>query len=401
MNQVPRWRRIVGAFLVVVGCLLVPLSLSAVWVRNTLLDTDNYVSTVGPLASNPDIQKALATDLTNAIFTRGDVNQRIEDALPSGAGVLAAPIASAVQNATEAAALRLFESDRFATLWENANARAHPRVVAVLTGGGPRVSTEDGTIAINTEQIFENVKARLDAKGITLLDDATLPESKQQFVLFQSKTLADAQGLVDLLQKLAWFLPVLALAGFAGGIGLSGRRRRTVLRATLGVALAVALQLVLLKTGRDLYLNAVTSKKLPEGAAGAVWDQLTSMLRTSGITVVVLALIVAAAAWIAGPGPAPTQFRAWWRRALGTSSNDADAHPPSALAAFVARSTSLLRGIGVAIALLVLILWKHPTALTVLGVAVLLVVYLVVVELIGRSARPQVAADEMRSDVSE
>ena len=354
MNEVPRWRRIVGAFLVVVGCLLVPLSLSAVWVRNTLLDTDNYVSTVGPLASNPDIQQTLATNLTNAIFTRGDIDQRIEDALPSGASVLAAPIAERVQNATEAAALRLFESDRFETLWENANERAHTRVVDVLTGGGPRVSTEDGTIAINTEQIFENVKERLDARGITLLDDTTLPESKQEFVLFESKTLADVQGLVDLLQKVAWVLPVLALACFAGAIGLSGRRRRTVLRAALGVALAVALELVLLKTGRNLYLEAVTGKRLPEGAAGAVWDQITSMLRTSCITVVVLALIVAAAAWLAGPGHGPTQFRGWWRRSLGTSSGDgdADATPPGAFAAFVARSTGLLRGIGVAVALL-------------------------------------------------
>lgn len=400
MNETSRWRRIVGAFLVVVGCVLVPLSLSAVWVRNTLLDTDNYVSTVGPLASNPDVQQALATDLTNAIFTRGDIDQRIEDALPSGASILAAPIASAVQNATEDAALRLFESDRFQTLWENANQRAHPRVVAVLTGGGERVSTENGTIAINTEQIFENVKDRLDAKGITLLDNTTLPESKQQFVLFESKTLADAQGLVDLLQKLAWFLPVLALACFAGAIGLSGRRRRTLFRAALGVALAVGLQLVLLQTGRDLYLDAVTSKKLPEGAAGAVWDQLTSMLRTSCITAVVLALIVALGAWLAGPGKTPTHFRAWWRRSLGTSS-DADATAPGAVAAFVSRSTALLRGIGVALALVVLNVWNHPTALTVLGVAILLVVYLVLVELLGRSARTVAPADTATSDVSK
>jgi hypothetical protein len=53
MSDVPRWRRIVGTILLVVGCVLVPLSLSAVWVRNTLLDTDNYVSTVGPTSSRP------------------------------------------------------------------------------------------------------------------------------------------------------------------------------------------------------------------------------------------------------------------------------------------------------------------------------------------------------------
>src|SRR5438105_7394496 len=163
MSEVPRWRRVIGALLVVVGCVLVPISLSAVWVRNTLLDTDHYVSTVGPLASNAQIQQALADRVTNAIFTRVDVNQKIADALPQKAGFLATPVSNAVHNAAEHAALRLVESSRFQTLWEKANRRAHGAVVNVLTGGGSRVSTENGTIAINTGQIVDNVKRKLDA----------------------------------------------------------------------------------------------------------------------------------------------------------------------------------------------------------------------------------------------
>ena len=49
-SDFPRWRRIVAAVLVTVGVLLVPVSMSAIWVRRTLLDTDQYVATVGPLA---------------------------------------------------------------------------------------------------------------------------------------------------------------------------------------------------------------------------------------------------------------------------------------------------------------------------------------------------------------
>ena len=43
-------QRVLVAVLVIIGCVLAPLSLVAVWTRNTLLDTDNYVSTVAPLA---------------------------------------------------------------------------------------------------------------------------------------------------------------------------------------------------------------------------------------------------------------------------------------------------------------------------------------------------------------
>ena len=42
-----------------------------------------------------------------------------------------APIASGLEGVTNAAALRLFESDRFETVWENVNRRAHSAVVDV------------------------------------------------------------------------------------------------------------------------------------------------------------------------------------------------------------------------------------------------------------------------------
>src|SRR5262245_38149560 len=82
MSDVPRWRRIVGTILLVIGCVLVPLSLSAVWVRNTLLDTDNYVATVGPLASDPHIQQAVANRVTDALVNDATVQKKISDALP-------------------------------------------------------------------------------------------------------------------------------------------------------------------------------------------------------------------------------------------------------------------------------------------------------------------------------
>ncbi len=382
-NGTPRWRKVVGTILLIVGCVLVPVSLSAVWVRNTLLNTDNYVSTVGPLADDPAVQQAIANRVTDALFANVDVEKKVVDALPPRAGFLATPVVDGIHTAVEAATLRLAESDRFDTLWEKANRRAHEAVVNVLTGGGSRVTTENGTVAIDTAQIVENVKARLDARGITVFDD--VQPRNEQFVLFQSDDLAQVQGLVDLLQTIAWVLPFVALACLGGAIALSGNRRRTIQRGALGVAFAVAVQIVLLKAGRNLYLDAVTTKKSTPGAAGSVWDQLTSFLRTAGFAVIAVALVVAFVAWVAGRSSSATSLRSWWNRTLGTSSAP-DAGAAGPVASFVARSKPLLRGLGAAIAFLVLIAWNHPTALTVLGVAVLFVVFLVVLELLGRSA---------------
>ena len=42
---------------------------------------------------------------------------------------------------------------------------------------------------------------------------------------------------------------------------------------------------------------------------------------------------------------------------------------------------------------LAVIAWNHPSALTILGVALILVVYLVILELLGRNATREPAAD--------
>ena len=390
-RDVPRWRRIVAAVLLAVGVLLVPLSLSAIWVRNTLLDTDQYVSTIGPLAGNSEIQQGLANRVTTALFADGNVEKKIAEALPPRADVLAAPISSGLEGVADRAALRLFQSDRFQTVWDNVNRRAHTAVVKVLTGGGSRVSTNDGTVSVNIEQIFTNVKQRLDARGITVFDEAQLPAKYQSVVLIQSKQLEEAQGFVDLLQKMAWVLPVISLVCIGGAIALSRDRRRRIMRAGIWIAVAVALQLALLSVGRNFYLEAITSSGVRRGSAGAVWDQLTSFLRQSGTTVIVLALVIAIAAWIAGPSHLATRIRGYWTNALGRSSG-VEAGP---VATFVARSKTPLRVAGAGVALAVLILWNQPKPVTVLGVGLLFVVYLAAIELLGRGAAAPARAEEV------
>ena len=54
-----RWRSVVATLLIVIGCILAPISVVAVWTKNLVTDTDRYVATVQPLASDPAIQSAV------------------------------------------------------------------------------------------------------------------------------------------------------------------------------------------------------------------------------------------------------------------------------------------------------------------------------------------------------
>src|SRR4051794_8050733 len=68
-----RWRATVSVALVVVGCLLAPFAVSAVWANRQVSDTDRYVATVTPLAHDPAVQAAVADRVSVAILQALDV----------------------------------------------------------------------------------------------------------------------------------------------------------------------------------------------------------------------------------------------------------------------------------------------------------------------------------------
>jgi hypothetical protein len=76
-----RWRTILAVLLIVVGCVLAPLAGVAVWARNQVTNTDRYVRTVAPLASDPAIQAAVADQITAQVFAYLDVQSLTNQAV--------------------------------------------------------------------------------------------------------------------------------------------------------------------------------------------------------------------------------------------------------------------------------------------------------------------------------
>ena len=82
----------------VLAALLAILSVSPIWTRNQVVDTDRYVRTVAPLATEPPIQDLLVDALTSAIADP-DAHRAVRPRLlPPRAAPLATPIAAAVRS---------------------------------------------------------------------------------------------------------------------------------------------------------------------------------------------------------------------------------------------------------------------------------------------------------------
>lgn len=384
-KPVARWRRIVGGVLAVLVCILTPLSVLAIWLHDTILETDQYVATVAPLAHDPAVQDAVATRVTNSLVSSVDLEARLAEELPAQAELAAPAVADAVQSLVHEVALRLVQSDQFATLWEEANRRAHTQVVAVLQGEGPgNIETSNGQVVVQLGPVVDRVKAALEETGIDVFSDVDAARINTQVVLFESDQLSKAQGAVDAFDKVAIALPILTIVLFVIAVVLSGNRRRTILRTALGIALAVALVLTIFNVARGIYLDALGPDVNSEAAAN-VYDQLLDFLRTALRSVFVLAAIAAIGAWLAGPGRTASKIRESTIGLFRGRGRATDTQP-SAVAAFVARHRAPLMVVVATVGLTILVVLSHPGPVAVLIVAVIVLICLAVIEALSRNA---------------
>jgi hypothetical protein len=355
----PRWKRIAAWVLVVLACILSVLSVVTVFARNQLLNTDTYVNTVAPLASNPAIQTQIAKQVSENLISRTNVEARVKDALPPKAGFLATPVTSALETVTNDLALKAVQSKQFYEVWVAANRASHKQLVAVLTGSSQgSVSSKNGKVTIDLSQVEVNVKKKLDAKGITVFDKVPAVKGLN-FVLFQSKDLVKVQKVTKLLNDLAIVLPIITLLLFAASVVLVRNRRRGLVRAAAGLAVSMAAVLVVMAVARHQYLSGLSPNQ-SVAANQAVIDTVTAPLRLGLRIILGVSALIAVVALLAGN----RRLRAW---ASGADRPDNPVHR------FAVRHRRGLQWGLLGLALLVLVVWSEPTTLVVVVVAISLV----------------------------
>ena len=138
-----RVRSVCAAVLIVVGCVLAPLSVASVWLASIAGDTDRYVATVAPLAASAPVQNDVAALAAKAVSAHLDVNDLLQQLTPGDRPLiskaisgLSGPINSAVADLVRSQTRNVVSSQWFQTFWSEANRRLHANVVKALTGQG-------------------------------------------------------------------------------------------------------------------------------------------------------------------------------------------------------------------------------------------------------------------------
>lgn len=391
------WWAVASALLIVLACCLAPVSVASVWASAELSDTERYVETVAPMADDPAVQDALAAEVTAAVFENLDVEAFTTEALeviadrpnvpPRVAALLptlAVPLTDGIESFTRDQVDSFFASEEFVTLWEEVNRVAHTQVVALLEGNeGGVVSAQDDQITLNLAPIIAAVKERLVDRGFELA--ANIPEVERSFVLAESESITQAQRFYGALNTLGLWLPAITLGLFVVGVVLARDRRRAVVRGALGVAAAMVVLGVAIALARMYYVETTPADVLDAEAAGGVFDILVRFLRDSLRALGVAALVVALAAFLAGPAPAAVRTRAAFDRGIGSARGGAEQAGWSTgpVGRWVFAHTRALQVLTLVGGGLVLMFWAEPNGWVVVWIAVVVALVLALIQFLG------------------
>ena len=398
------WRFPVATLLIVLGCVLAPVSVLAVWTANQVSDTGRYVANVEPLVRNPAVQGALADkitiQITGALNVKGLTDQAAAQLSQRGLTRISTlltsfgpSIASSVNGFIHSQVLQIVSSPAFDTAWVQANRIAHGQLVAALSGRtGGAISSSNGQVSIGLGPFITQAKQDLSARGFTLAN--SIPAINPTFVLFSSRDLVKAQGGYRLINDLKIVLPILSLLLMGAGIYIARQHRRALIAAGLGLAASMLVLAAGLAIARTIYLNSVPKNVLPSDAAAALFDTFVRFIKDGLRALLAVGLLVAAGAFLTGPSVSAIRTREVFRSGLGWLRHRGELAGlrtgPAGQWTYAHRKG--LRISALALVAVVFVFLGHPTALLVVLLVVLALVALGLIELIGRPPVPGTAA---------
>ncbi len=369
-------RRSLAAVAMALGLVCVTVSPVALWGRNLVLNTDRYVDTLAPIASDAAVQEAVVNLVSDAITQRLDVAKRVEDAMPKIGKYVAPPLAGAVGSFVHSKTAEFVASPTFAKIWASLNRRVHTQIRYLLTGDRP--SGDRSVVALGTKVVLDlsgvvqSVEQQLHQVGIEIASN--VPAVGPTLQIADLHGLQSARTAVHWLDVGAYALPVAGLGLLAIGIALATKRRRSLAIAAFGTSIGMVVLTIGLLIGRSYYLDGIPPSVLPHNAAADIYAILVRYLRWGVRLIFLTGVLIGLASWVTGTGDVAIKVRT---RVAG-----------GPVGAFVARRTAALRGSVAALVVALFLIVDAPSALGVVTVLTIGVVLVVVIEVLRSLARP-------------
>jgi hypothetical protein len=307
-----RSRGIVAVILFVIASLLLPIGVVAFWGQRTLIDTEQYVTTVAPLSSDPQIKDAVAGLVSDQVVEAVNIGGALSQVLPAQGQLLVGPLTSALDSLLQRAVRAVMDTPQFQKLWVVLNTAAQKSAVALLEGkpDGPLQVSGD-TVVLDTTATYQAVREAMINDGVPFASKLpAAPPKNRQIVVLQSAQLERVQTIYSFTKPLAtWLLPVVIVL-FIVAIVLSRRRPRMLLAVGISVLVSAVLIKYLISVGQDEVSLALQDTPLAV-AEGAFVSTLTRFLINGAAWMLGLGIAIGLLGWLFGQSRPAGAIRAW------------------------------------------------------------------------------------------
>lgn len=399
-------RRWVAVVLVVATTLLVVASSVAVWAHRTVLDTDQFMDTVGPALDDPAFDAALADDITEQTLLALDLDTRVSQRLTELDAVLAlalverlevdeGPLLEALgsrvdrptlaaltpvvvdrlEDRVETVVDRLVASEAFGERLPQLVGRAHAAAIGIARADVedyPNVYLTDDAVMLDTVPLVaEALRESLGGLGDMLPDvtvpDAVadrapearaqlgdalgtrLPEDFGQVALMDRETFDLVRAGVVTADRAVWLLLALTVVLIVATVLVAPDRRRAAVQLGIGVVVGLVLAAALVGRLRGLVVDVARTpdgERVAEVLFDAVAGGLHEIFWLVGViaaVAVVVGVLLGRPAWL----ESAAARRPWVRTVTGEDGR---------LAHGVARHADALRLAVIGLAVLVVVL---------------------------------------------
>jgi hypothetical protein len=404
----PVGRSIVAGLVLAVAVLLAPIAAMGTWARLQLVDADRFVATFAPLAEDPDVQDFIADQASAAIQEQIDLTAVVGEVfdglreldLPPRAAsaltLLEAPAASGLTSLVDGVVHDVVASEQFADIWAQSLRFTHERAVAIMQNSPDTALqlADDGVLSIDLGLVVDRVKSVLSERGVGFAD--LIPQIDRSIPLAQADALVLVRTVYQIAVAAGFWLPWVVLGLLVVGVLIARNRSRALLWTSAGFAVAFLLLSAGMGIGRTFFIRAVSPSIMTPAAAQSLFDEVTSLLSSTIVALALVGVLIAVWAWLAGSsrsavavqGILDSGFSAvrgtWERRGFSTGR----------FGLAVDRFHGPIVIVGMALALLILILTRPVSFGSVVGVTIGLVIFMILVELLRRPSAITSAADD-------
>lgn len=216
-----RWLKSAVIVLLVIVTALSFIALNAsILINRTITNTDQFVATNQPLISEPAITENISTKLSKELFSKVDVEQKLQESLPENIQFLAGPLSSQIEGFTQSQINKALQSAEAQKIWTEILKNSQSTIIAYL-----RNDSNTGVITINS--LYSYANQNLENSQISFLLNKNIPPKVGNIQIADIKAVPQARTYLNYIERAPQILVLLLIISIALALFLAKNKRKT------------------------------------------------------------------------------------------------------------------------------------------------------------------------------